>query len=253
VVSQKLKILITHFDSMAMLAGAALLVTAIGMTGAKAEPASSDMLVAATTGTTNLDGPPDGLLPKMRERFHAHHREFEGERPPIDKKLSQDQVRDIVAGHIAMSGNPNLKVGKVIAKEEGVVSVEIVTKTGALVDTREISTKTGLPIAIEEHLRDRMENRDVARIRDSKMAFHHRAEGDLGNAKIPRHDLALTIDQAKKLAEARLIMMGNKNLKVGAVKEKNADTISVDIVASDNSLVMQRLIDRHTGRPVRNS
>ncbi len=61
-------------------------------------------------------------------------------------------------------------------------------------------------------------------------------------------DLKLTIDQAKKLAEARLIQLGNSHLKVGAVKEKDADTISVDIVAADNSLVVQREIDRHSGR-----
>ena len=61
-------------------------------------------------------------------------------------------------------------------------------------------------------------------------------------------DLKLTTDQAKKLAEARLIELGNSHLKVGAVKEKDADTISVDIVAADNSLVVQREIDRHSGR-----
>ena len=42
-------------------------------------------------------------------------------------------------------------------------------------------------------------------------------------------------------------MMGNPHLKVGAVKEKDADTISVDIVAADNSLVTQ--IDRPPYRP----
>ena len=35
----------------------------------------------------------------------------------------------------------------------------------------------------------------------------------------PDRDLNLTADQVKKLAEARLIMLGNPHLKVGSVKE----------------------------------
>jgi hypothetical protein len=66
-------------------------------------------------------------------------------------------------------------------------------------------------------------------------------------------DLNLNADQVKKLAEARLIMSGNPNLKVGAVKEKDKDTYTVDIVAANNSLVVQRDVDKHTGRTERNS
>jgi hypothetical protein len=189
-------------------------------------------LHVAASDTTATDATPG--RERVRERTHDHMNTDAKERRVVDKHLTNDQVRDIVAGHIAMSGNPNIKVGKVAAKGEGAVAVEIVTKSGALVETRDISTKTGLPVKMEkamtEHRRHGRGGRDEFRGNDHK------------------RDLALTVEQAKKLAEARIIMMGNPNLKVGAVKEKDADTISVDIVASDNSLVSQHLIDRHTGR-----
>ena len=61
-------------------------------------------------------------------------------------------------------------------------------------------------------------------------------------------DLNLSVDQVKKLADAALIMAGNPRLKVGAVKAKDADTVSVDIETVDNALVFHREVDRHTGR-----
>ncbi|MBX7198875.1 MAG: hypothetical protein K1X51_05815 [Rhodospirillaceae bacterium] len=185
--------------------------------------------------------------------------EQQPQRPQIDKKLTADQVKDIVEGRLAMSGNPNLKVGKVAAKGDGVMAVDVTTKTGALVETQEISTRTGLPAHREGRLGEMRQ-----RFRGGEHAGSHggprmmtqrggpgmdRGEKRGSNGK----DLALTTDQAKKLAEAHLIMRGNPHLKVGAVKEKDADTISVDIVAADNSLVSQQLIDRHTGRPQRPS
>jgi len=39
----------------------------------------------------------------------------------------------------------------------------------------------------------------------------------------------------------------NPRLKVGEVKEKDADTITADIVTLDNSLVQRFIVDRHTG------
>ncbi len=174
------------------------------------------------------------------------------ERPEIDKKLTNDQVRDIVAGRLAQSGNPNLKVGKVTAKQDGVVAVDITTKTGSLVETQEISTKTGLPAKLERRLGE-MRERFRGHGQGGPRMMAHR--GGRGPGMTPgageKRDLALTTDQAKKLAEARLILRGNPHLKVGAVKEKDADTISIDIVAADNSLVSQQLIDRHSGRPQR--
>ena len=206
--------------------------------------------------------PADGGPRRLRDRersAEARPDQRGPERPPIDKKLTSEQVKDIVAGRIAQSGNPNLKVGKVTAKEDGVVAVDITTKTGALVETREISTRTGLPVQLERRMGEMRERGGPDFGRNGHRGpgmmahrggpgFDHKGPGmDQGD----KRDLSLTADQAKKLAEARLIMHGNPHLKVGAVKEKDADTITVDIVAADNSLVSQQVIDRHTGRPQR--
>ena len=201
------------------------------------------VLVAAAADT---DGGPRRFRDRGPNREGERRGGPERERPAIDKKLTNDQVRDIVAGRLAQRGNANLKVGKVTAKEDGLVSVEVVTKTGALVDTREISTKTGMPAGAERRF-GQMRHRFAGR----GMMGHRGGGGPGMGGSEKTRDLALTTDQAKKLAEARLIMRGNPHLKVGAVKEKDADTISVDIVASDNSLVSQTLIDRHSGRPQR--
>jgi hypothetical protein len=73
----------------------------------------------------------------------------------------------------------------------------------------------------------------------------------LGPGDGAERNLKLTADQAKKLAEAYVILTGNPRLKVGAVKEKDGNTIGVDIVTVDNALVVHRDIDRQTGRVTR--
>jgi hypothetical protein len=58
-------------------------------------------------------------------------------------------------------------------------------------------------------------------------------------------DLKLTTDQVKNYLEQT---MRNPNLKVGDVKEKDADTIVADIVTKDkNALVQRLLVNRHNG------
>ena len=176
----------------------------------------------------------------MRERMEAR-------RAAEDRHLTADQVRDIVAGRLALAGNPNLKVGKVTAKEDKVVAVDIVTKTGALVTTREVSTKTGGPVR-----RPRTEAADSGgRPGMRGPGRDHGREGPRGMRGCPNRgggefalgvegprDLKLNVDQARKLAEASLIQLGNSHLKLGAVKEKDADTISVDIVAAEPRVAM---------------
>jgi hypothetical protein len=233
--------------TLAAVAATASLVAAFQVSSARAavEPAQNLLLPSAyAVASADTEQRSDG--PRGRNRGPEQKQAQGPERPSIDKHLTNDQVRDIVAGNLAMRGNANLKTGKVTAKEDGVVTVEIVTKTGALVDTRDISTKTGFSAGFEQRF---------GQMRHRMMAQHggHRG-GHPGEARGPgekNRDLALTTDQAKKLAEARLIIQGNPHLKVGAVKEKDADTISIDIVASDNSLVSQQLLDRHSGRPRR--
>jgi hypothetical protein len=59
--------------------------------------------------------------------------------------------------------------------------------------------------------------------------------------------LNLTTDDVKARMERWLAVRGNARLKVGEVKEKDADSITADIVTKDNSLVERFIFDRHSG------
>jgi len=59
--------------------------------------------------------------------------------------------------------------------------------------------------------------------------------------------LNLTTDDVKSRMERWLVRRENPRLKVGEIKEKDADTITADIVTKDNSLVERFIVDRHTG------
>lgn len=62
-----------------------------------------------------------------------------------------------------------------------------------------------------------------------------------------QQDLKLTTDDVKARMERWLAWRNNPRLKLGDVKEKNADTITADIVTVDNSLVQRFEVNRHTG------
>ena len=64
----------------------------------------------------------------------------------------------------------------------------------------------------------------------------------------------LSTDDVKNYLERMIAEQGNARLKVGDVKEKDADTIVADIVTKDNSLVQRFAVDRHNGfyRPEEN-
>jgi hypothetical protein len=59
--------------------------------------------------------------------------------------------------------------------------------------------------------------------------------------------LNLSTDDVKKRMERWLAWRDNPRLKLGEVKEKDADTITADIVTKDNSVVERFIVDRHTG------
>jgi hypothetical protein len=67
-----------------------------------------------------------------------------------------------------------------------------------------------------------------------------------GNAQ-GNQPLNLTTDDVKSRVERWLAWRGNQRLKLGEVKEKDADTITADVVTKDNSLVQRFIVDRHTG------
>ena len=60
-------------------------------------------------------------------------------------------------------------------------------------------------------------------------------------------NLNLTVDNVKNYLGRMVAVQGNTRLKVGDVKEKDADTIIADIVTKENSLVQRFNVDRHTG------
>jgi len=62
-----------------------------------------------------------------------------------------------------------------------------------------------------------------------------------------RGNLNLSTDDVKSYLERVIAAQGNPRLKVGNVKEKDADTIVADVVTKDNSLVQRFVFNRHTG------
>ena len=60
-------------------------------------------------------------------------------------------------------------------------------------------------------------------------------------------NLNLSVDDVKNQLERWLTWRGNPHLKVGEVKEKDADTITATIVTKDNSLVQSFTVNRKTG------
>jgi hypothetical protein len=200
------------------------------------------------------------------ERFQRNALErcerFKERLASIDRGFTAEQLRDIAQGRLAARDMTNLKVGKVTEKD-GVVTLEIVTKDGSLVETRQISTKTGLDPNVGANCEENIQRRAEAR-RDGERAGDrgHRGGremrrgpggpggGGLGN--LPggdrNRDLNLSPDDVKKLAEAALVLQGNDRLKVGKVTEKDADTYAVDIVTRENSLVVTREVNKHNGR-----
>jgi hypothetical protein len=166
----------------------------------------------------------------------------------VDKNLSVEQVRDIVEGRLAMMGNANLKVGGATEGNKDTVAVDIVTQDDSLVQTMEISARTGRPSGAERHF-NRM-NRGKFGKRGNHMG--RRGGGNFNTLAMAlglrNRDLELTVDQARTLAESRLILSGNDRLKIGSVEVIDDETIAVEIVTVDDSLVVRREIDRDTGR-----
>ena len=78
--------------------------------------------------------------------------------------------------------------------------------------------------------------------------FRHHAR--LIDGASARGDLKLTVEAAKARLERRLAASSNPRLKVGEVKEIDADTIRAEIVTrQENALVQILAIDRHSGVP----
>ena len=73
------------------------------------------------------------------------------------------------------------------------------------------------------------------------------------NPNVTPANLNLSVDDVRGSLQRWIAIVGNPRLKVGNVAEKDADTITADIVTTDEEALVQRFdIDRRTGmyRPV---
>ena len=68
-----------------------------------------------------------------------------------------------------------------------------------------------------------------------------------GSGYVAPNNLNLSTDDVKNYFSRWIAAEGNSHLKVGDVKEQDADTIVADIVTQDNSLVQRFVVNRHTG------
>lgn len=74
--------------------------------------------------------------------------------------------------------------------------------------------------------------------------------GMMGGGMMGGHanvDKQLSADDVRAIITGRIAMHGNKRLKVGAVQEKDADTVTAEVVTVDDSLVQRLAVNRHTG------
>ncbi len=72
-------------------------------------------------------------------------------------------------------------------------------------------------------------------------------QGAIGQGMRVVPSLNITVKDVRLFMEKRLERLGNKRLKLGAVKQANDRTITADIVTVDNSLVERFEVDRSTG------
>jgi hypothetical protein len=72
-------------------------------------------------------------------------------------------------------------------------------------------------------------------------------QGTAGSGGDQQGTLNLSTDDVKARFERWIDVQGNPRLKLGGIREKDADTVEVDIVTKDNSLVQQFLVNRHSG------
>lgn len=108
--------------------------------------ASAGAVYAAGPGGGPCGGGPgfeDGIGGPMMGRGGRHGWGGWGGGQAIDKQLGVDEVRAIVGGRLAMSGNKRLKVGQVTEKDAETITAEIVTVDNSLVRRVDVSRKTG--------------------------------------------------------------------------------------------------------------
>ena len=67
----------------------------------------------------------------------------QGMMQPLRRDLAAEDVQHMIEHRLAWQGNPHVKVGEVIEKDEDTIIAEIVTQEGSLVQRLEINRHTG--------------------------------------------------------------------------------------------------------------
>lgn len=62
---------------------------------------------------------------------------------PLSRDLSAEDVQHMLGHRLAMTGNPNIKLGTVSEKDDDTIVAEIVTQEGSLVQRLEVDRHTG--------------------------------------------------------------------------------------------------------------
>jgi len=148
----------------------------------------------------------------------------------LDRVLTEDQVRVMAHAGLIKFGNDNLKVGKITKLDNGNFEVNIVTKDNSLVNSVELDKATGMPTFMKDRAM-------------RKFGFKQ------GNKGFPASDRTYTKSEIETLTNARLIRMGNENIKLDGVAKLKNGNYEVVIVTKDGSLVDKVEIDAHTGKP----
>lgn len=191
---------------------------------------------------------------KGSDDFRAQRRAYRAD-ANHDGTLTVDEVKVFLEAHQDRPGFEGLKVGAVKEKDAATIAADIVTKDGAPVRTMEFPRKVETAAVGPQ----------VGPGFGPGMRGGHRGFGQGFGPGVTKRgndsgfqtgmmagllaDGQLSVDEVKGLVEHRLTMWNNSNLKVGEVKEKDATTISADIVTKDGSLVEHMEFDRKTGRP----
>ena len=172
----------------------------------------------------------------------------------LDRELNADQIRTLAEAHLIMQGNPNVRVDEVKPMENG-YTVTIVTQDNSLVEELKLA-KNGMLQERYERIQQYRAERDERMLQrradcDETYAQERRGYRQHGGRKGKRGmelrkqmagrfaehmDREFSADQIRTLTEARLIMRGNPNIKVGEVNA-TADGYKVIIFTLDNSLV----------------
>lgn len=139
-------------------------------------------------------------------------------------KLNAEQVNTLMQAKLIRS-NSTLKLGDVKAGENNTFDVSFMNAEGSLVKQVTISGATGYPVEGKRELRN--------------LFYNNKQAG-----------LSLTPEQAKTVMQAKLIKRGNERLKVGTVTEGENNTLVVEILTIDDSLVEKVSINKTTGRRI---